>query len=305
MIKQETKKKYVFIGDTDSINIELIIKSFDNLKNKIKYILICNKLDLLNNKYFQKNKLNINEIYDAINFVKYKKNYLNIFNVENISKKKYLNLINQIKIANNLANITGYDLVTMPIDKSIFKKKISFIGMTEYFGKINKKFTIMLMYGDKFSIIPLTTHINLKKVHLFIKKKNIHHYLQNIFDNIQNKFYKLRFNQIKFLCYNPHCSEDGTLGTEDILIRKVIKKYKKIKGIYPADSIFNNFKKNSLFISTYHDQALIPFKIFNKKSINITLGLNFRRISPTHGTAKDIKNKYIADNTSYLTCLLF
>ena len=134
-------------------------------------ILICNKLDLLNNKYFQKNKLNINEIYDAINFVKYKKNYLNIFNVENISKKKYLNLINQIKIANNLANITGYDLVTMPIDKSIFKKKISFIGMTEYFGKINKKFTIMLMYGDKFSIIPLTTHINLKKVHLFIKKK--------------------------------------------------------------------------------------------------------------------------------------
>lgn len=305
MIKQETKKKYVFIGDTDSINIELIIKSFDNLKNKIKYILICNKLDLLNNKYFQKNKLNINEIYDAINFVKYKKNYLNIFNVENISKKKYLNLINQIKIANNLANITGYDLVTMPIDKSIFKKKISFIGMTEYFGKINKKFTIMLMYGDKFSIIPLTTHINLKKVHLFIKKKNIHHYLQNIFDNIQNKFYKLRFNQIKFLCYNPHCSEDGTLGTEDILIRKVIKKYKKIKGIYPADSIFNNFKKNSLFISTYHDQALIPFKILNKKSINITLGLNFRRISPTHGTAKDIKNKYIADNTSYLTCLLF
>ena len=305
MIKQETKKKYVFIGDTDSINIELVIKSFGNLKNKIKYILICNKLDLLNNKYFQKNKLKINEIYDAINFVKYKKNYLNIFNVENISKKKYLNLINQIKIANNLANITGYDLVTMPIDKSIFKKKISFIGMTEYFGKINKKFTIMLMYGDKFSIIPLTTHINLKKVHLFIRTKNIHHYLQNIFDNIQNKVYKLRFNQIKFLCYNPHCSEDGTLGTEDILIRKVIKKYKKIKGIYPADSIFNNFKKSSLFISTYHDQALIPFKILNKKSVNITLGLNFRRISPTHGTAKDIKNKYIADNTSYLTCLLF
>ena len=70
MIKQETKKKYVFIGDTDSINIELVIKSFGNLKNKIKYILICNKLDLLNNKYFQKNKLKINEIYDAINFVK-------------------------------------------------------------------------------------------------------------------------------------------------------------------------------------------------------------------------------------------
>ena len=166
MIKQETKKKYVFIGDTDSINIELVIKSFGNLKNKIKYILICNKLDLLNNKYFQKNKLKINEIYDAINFVKYKKNYLNIFNVENISKKKYLNLINQIKIANNLANITGYDLVTMPIDKSIFKKKIKFNGLTEYLGKLNACKTAMLMHGEKFSIIPMTTHIELKKVYL-------------------------------------------------------------------------------------------------------------------------------------------
>ena len=59
-------------------------------------------------------------------------------------------------------------------------------------------------------------------------------------------------------------------------------------------------KKNTLFISTYHDQALIPFKILNKKSINITLGLNYRRLSPAHGTAKDIKNKNKSDNTSYL-----
>ena len=69
--------------------------------------------------------------------------------------------------------------------------------------------------------------------------------------------------------------------------------------------LFKKIKKNTLFISTYHDQALIPFKILNKKSVNITLGLNYRRLSPAHGTAKDIKNKNIADNTSYLKCLLF
>ena len=97
---------------------------------------------------------------------------------------------------------------------------------------------------------------------------------------------------------------EGTLGNEDILLKKIIKKYKKIKGIFPADSVFNNIKLKSLFISTYHDQVLIPFKILNKKSVNLTLGLNFRRLSPAHGTAKDIKNKFIADNTSYLKCLL-
>ena len=34
--------------------------------------------------------------------------------------------------------------------------------MTEYLGQLNKKTTVMLMYGDKFSIIPITTHINIK-----------------------------------------------------------------------------------------------------------------------------------------------
>ncbi len=305
MENQNIKKKYIFLGDVDSINIEIIIKSFNRLKNRTFYIIICNKLDLLKNSFYKKNKLDINEIYDPINFLNYKKNKLNIFNISNVSKEKHLNLINQIKVANNLANITKYDLVTMPINKSIFKKKIKFNGMTEYFGKINNKNTIMLMFGDKFSIIPLTTHINLKQVHKSINSKNINFFLHNIFKNLQKNIYRFHFEHIKFLCYNPHCGEEGTLGKEDILIEKLIKKFKKIEGIYSGDSAFNKIEKKTLFFSTYHDQALIPFKIFNKKSINITLGLNYRRMSPAHGTAKDIKNKFMADNTSYLKCLLF
>ena len=85
----------------------------------------------------------------------------------------------------------------------------------------------------------------------------------------------------------------------------MINKFKKIKGPYPADSAFNKINKGTLFISTYHDQALIPFKILNKKSVNMTLGLNYRRLSPAHGTAINIKKKYVANNKSYLSCLLF
>ena len=59
---------------------------------------------------------------------------------------------------------TKFDLITMPINKSVFKKKIKFIGMTEYLGKINKCETMMLMHGEMFSVIPLTTHINLKNM---------------------------------------------------------------------------------------------------------------------------------------------
>ena len=48
---------------------------------------------------------------------------------------------------------------------------------------------------------------------------------------------------------------------------------------------------NILYISTYHDQGLIPFKIINNKSNKLDIGLNYRRLSPAHGTAIDIKFK--------------
>ena len=305
MIKQKIKKKLVFIGDTNSINIELISKSFHYLKNKVNYIIICDKKDLLKYLSLLKFDYSVNEIFDPINFTDYKKNYLNIFNVENKYKKKYLNLLNQIKICNNLANATKFDLITMPINKTIIMREIKFIGMTEYLGFLNKKATAMLMYGDKFSIIPITTHINLKKVHKYLKPKYINTFVKNILKNLTKTNNGKLFDEIKFLCYNPHCGEDGFLGLEDIIIKESIKKFTLIKGPYSADSSFNNVNKNTLFISAYHDQALIPFKIINKKSLNMTIGLNYRRLSPAHGTAKNIKFKNIADNTSYITCLLF
>ena len=305
MIKQKIKNKLVFLGDTNSINIEIVIKSFNFLKNKLNYILICNKKDLIKNPLFRDSKLILNEILDPLSFKNYKRNYLNIFNVEDISNRKYKNLLNQIQISNIIANLTKYDLVTMPINKDIFKKEMEFIGMTEYLGDLNKKPTAMLMYGDKFSVIPITTHINIKNVNRYIEPKHINFYIKNIFKNLTKIKDTINFNEINFLCYNPHCGENGSLGKEDILLRKIIKKFRSIKGPLPADSAFINIKKKTLFISTYHDQALIPFKIINKKSFNLTLGLDYKRLSPSHGTAKDIKRKYIANNKSYLTCQLF
>lgn len=305
MTKQNIKKKYLFLGDVDSINIELVIKSFGILRNKVNYILICNKKDLLRSNYFKRKKIEINEILDPISFLNYKKNKLNVFNINNISKKKYLNLLNQIQISNNLANSTKYDLITMPIDKSIFKKEINFTGLTEYFGKINKKTTVMLMHGDKFSVIPMTTHINLKDVSKYLSSRNVEFFIKNIFNNLKRKIYDLNFTDIKFLCYNPHCGENNTIGSEDKVLNHLINKnFKKILGPYPADSAFNIYKKNTLYISTYHDQALIPYKILNKKGFNLTLGLSYRRLSPAHGTAEDIKYKNKSDNSSYLACML-
>jgi len=297
------KKKFVFLGDIDSINIELINSSHKKLKNKLNYILLGNISDLL--KYLKKisSNLQINEVLDPINFSNYNKNHLNIFNIENVSNEKYRNLLNQIEIANNLSVISKNDLVTLPINKSIFKKNMNFNGMTEYLAKINNKDTNMLMHGEKFSIIPLTTHINLNDVSKFIEKKFIKSSIQKILFQLNRSIYNLKFNNIKFLCYNPHCGEDNTIGGQDRLIYQSISSFRKIKGPYAADSVFKNLNSKLLFISMYHDQVLIPFKLLNKRGINLTLGLNYRRLSPAHGTATDIIFKNKADLSSYLACM--
>ena len=56
MKNQKNKNKLIFLGDLESINIELVIKSFDFLKYKVKYILICNKYDFLRSIHFRSNK---------------------------------------------------------------------------------------------------------------------------------------------------------------------------------------------------------------------------------------------------------
>ena len=56
----------------------------------------------------------------------------------------------------------------------------------------------------------------------------------------------------------------------------------------------------------YHDQVLAPFKtIYGYDAINITLGLKYIRISPDHGTAKDLIAKNKASPKSLISALSF
>ena len=298
------KNKIVFIGDTNSINLELIFKSYKKIRKKVKYIIIADIKNLINSVEKKRYDVNINEVLDPIGFTDYNNNTLNVFNVSN-RKSKIDTMLSQLKISNKICNLLNYDLITMPIDKQIFKKKISnFIGMTEFLGSLNNVETTMLMVGENFSIIPITTHIKLSQVSKNLKT-NFNFFLKklNKFNN-KTKFLT-QFENIIFLCINPHCGENGKNGKEDLIIKKNLQKlnFKRIR-LLAADSAFKKYDKKTLFISFYHDQALIPFKILNKKSINQTLGLNYKRLSPSHGTAADIKLKNIADNESYIQCMI-
>ena len=308
-IKALNKIKLVFVGDLKSINLEIIAKSHEYLvQEKIKYILIGDIFKI--KEYFDKIKNN-NEVIEIFNFkdiLNVKKDAIFVFNIHSKNLEKSQLILNQINISNNLAKLNSFDLVTMPINKSVIKKNFDFNGMTEYLKKINNQETLMIMKGEKFSIIPLTTHIRFKDILKHFNEKYFYNKLEKIINLINNKI--IKYNEIIVLGINPHAGENGTLGKEEIIMKKMIDKiikkfkFKNIIGPLAADSAFKSTNKNQLFISYYHDQALIPFKILNKESLNHTVGLSFNRLSPAHGTAEDIIFKNMSDNTSFIQCML-
>ena len=309
-LKQLNKIKLVYVGDLNSINLEIIANSHSYLvKKKIKYILIGDITKI--KKYFsviKNDSIKLIEVFNFTDIFYIKRNAIFIFDLQSKQLEKSDLIINQVNISNNLSRINSLDLITMPINKSVIKKNYKFNGMTEYFKKINNRETLMLMKGENFSIIPLTTHIKFKNILNNFNKIDFYNKLKKIILLIKNK--KIIYNEIIVLGVNPHAGENGTLGNEEIIMKKIIDKviiafdFKNIKGPLSADSAFQSTNKGQLFISFYHDQALIPFKILNKKSINHTIGLSFNRLSPAHGTAEDIIFKNLSDNTSYIQCML-
>ena len=81
----------------------------------------------------------------------------------------------------------------------------------------------------------------------------------------------------------------------------------KVFGPLVSDTIFiNNYRKYDVIVGMYHDQVLTPFKsIFKFEAINLTLGLEYLRVSPDHGVAKDIIKKNKANFQSLLECIKF
>ena len=102
---------------------------------------------------------------------------------------------------------------------------------------------------------------------------------------------------------NPHAGEGGYLGgEEEEILKPFIKSAKKnLYGPISADTAFieKNISKYDVFLAMYHDQGLPVIKSMGfGKTLNITLGLPFFRISVDHGTAYEIAGQNVADFSS-------
>ena len=167
----------------------------------------------------------------------------------------------------------------------------------------------MLIYNQKLSVCPITTHLPLSKISENINRKLIKEKIIII-----NDFYKNFLGikpKIAVTGLNPHCESILNFNEDDKIVIPAIKSLKKrinVKGPFPADTIFlsNNRKKFNVIIGMYHDQVLAPIKtLYEYDAINITLGLPFLRITPDHGPNEKMIGKNKSNPLSLIKALNF
>jgi len=297
----------VTIGDIEGIGIHLLLREFKNKRLK-NFVLITN-IDIFN-KYikYPKNKINL---VNEINLQNYNDRKLNIYNFK--TKNKNSNTIEALKKAYELTKKGFFiGIITLPLNKyklRMVRKK--FIDQTSFFSnKENQKYSNMIFYYKKKLFIPLTIHIELKKVHKLFKNKNLMvKKIENLYFTLLNDF-KIKQPKMILSGINPHAGENNIISKDDNkYLLPIINQLKKsgiyINGPISGDGIINNenLKKYDAFIFTYHDQALIPFKILsNYKGVNFTSNLNIIRVSPSHGTAENLIGSNKAISKGVINC---
>jgi len=314
------KKKIILIsGDPNSINSEIIFKSWQKINKSIKKrIYLISNYDLINDQFLKlkykiktKKVKNINEIYngDELKIVNVNLFFKNAFKVDKSSASKFVNktldLAHKYGLKNNVSGI-----INCPINKNLLQN--AKVGVTEYLAfkcGIKNKSEVMLIRNKKISVSPITTHIDVKNISKQIKKEIIITKIKTI-----NKWFKKFFKKkpkIGILGLNPHNAEFRVNSEENNEIIPAIKKLKetgiKLDGPLSSDTVFiNNYKNYNVIVGMYHDQVLTPFKaIFKFDAINITLGLKYLRISPDHGVAINLIGQNKANPKSLINCIDF
>ncbi len=316
------KPLIIVMGEPYSIFLEILFKTFKpSFINKIKRpLILIGSAELLKKQmnFFKYNfKINIINIKDiksiknnkSFNIINIKLNTNKTF-VKDVSKsKRYID--ESFKIALSiLRKKLAVGVLNGPINKTTFLDK-KFEGITEYLVKHTKtKNYSMIIYNNKLSVSPITTHLPLKNV---VKKITVKSIVNKTL--LIKKFYlKYLGKKPKFaiLGLNPHCETNDKISEEEKIIIPAIKILKRkktnIKGPFATDTFFlkENYEKYDIVIGMYHDQVLTPIKtLFGFDAINITAGLPFIRVSPDHGPNEKMVSKGISNPLSLMKSINF
>jgi 4-hydroxythreonine-4-phosphate dehydrogenase len=204
-------------------------------------------------------------------------------------------------------------LVTNPINKYVlYKAGFTYPGHTEFLASLSRhrKHPVMMLANDFLRVIPVTIHNPVSEISERLTPALLYKTAIVTQQDLTNRF-GIENPRITVCGLNPHAGEQGTLGSEDITIIKpvlsqLLSEGVNVTGPLPADSLFHQSARNEYdcVLGMYHDQVLPVVKALDfMKTVNITLGLDFIRTSPDHGTAYDIAGKNKAKPDSLIAAI--
>ncbi len=281
-------KVAISVGDLNGIGIEIALKSHTKIS---KY---CEPIYCISNKMLKRAAKEL-ELEIPKDFETSKVKGEHEIKPGQVTKKAGKYSFDSFTAAINLAEKKEVDAIcTLPINKESWNKaEIKYKGHTEvlrdYFGKN----AIMMLGCKKMFVALFTEHIPLRKVVKNIKEKELTSFLIDFYKNIKP-------SKVGVLGLNPHASDNGVLGEEEVEIFKAIKNANKtlekevFKGPLVPDTAFSkqSRKEYKHYVCMYHDQGLAPLKaLYFDQSINVSLNLPIIRTSVDHGTAFNIAYK--------------
>ncbi len=210
-------------------------------------------------------------------------------------------------------------MVTAPIHKQAIQLAgYGFQGHTDFLEylcrPLDKGAKAQMMMVDRPNALRValaTVHIPLKEVSETLRRSDVLRTSVEALSKALTKDFAIVSPRIAVLGLNPHASDSGVIGREELeWIQPEVDRLKEVfnvHGVFAADGFFGakHYKHFDAVLALYHDQGLIPFKMLAfETGVNVTAGLPIVRTSPDHGTAFDIAGKGIANPKSFIEATL-
>ncbi len=204
-------------------------------------------------------------------------------------------------------------LCTNPVHKRalIEGAGFAFAGHTEYLAHLSgAPHPVMMLVAPMLRVVPVTVHLPFAAVPGALTVALLERTLRITRAALVAEF-GLPAPRIAVAGLNPHAGEGGAIGREEVdIIVPVLARLRaesfELEGPLSADTMFHPAARAryDAAVCMYHDQALIPLKTLDfAGGVNVTLGLDFVRTSPDHGTAHDIAAELRADPSSLIAAL--
>ena len=295
-------------GDPAGVGLEVFLAAFKKIGNEIPVVWFGDGRHLPNNMPFAAwSPKTPHNIAPGLNV--YQIDFTNPAILGQADPENAVGVISSIEKATKFAKsgqVAG--ICTAPINKKNLKvgTNFKFSGHTEYLAYLcGVKSAVMMLTCSELKVVPLTIHIPIRDVPKAITKEVFETTVKIIHSGLIKDF-GIKNPRISVAGLNPHASEGGSIGTEDIYhigpwVSKLRSQGISISGPSSADTMFHKRARGDYDVALcmYHDQALIPIKTIDFfGGANVTLGLPIVRTSPDHGTAFDIAGKGIANEKS-------